>query len=1427
MSAPAAYLGVDAGTENVRVSVAERRDGRLIIVRRAAAAHGGRLRGGLDRLLGAMPLSAFAGAAASGRRAGALRLAGVPEPRALAEGFAAAHPDVARATLVNIGSRGFGVLELRSARDHVYRRNNRCSQGTGSFLTQLTGRLGLRPEEADALCAGVAHPAALSGRCPVILKTDMTHLANRGEPREAILAGLFDAVAENVEALIRRDTAPPDVYLCGGVSRSLRLRAHMRRFLEARGMRLRGEPGEASLFYQSDGAALEAARLGLPLPGGETIYAADSAGSFERIKPPRAALALVRTGEGARGTAGARVIVGLDIGSTGAKALALDAAQRRPVWRRYVPTAGDPAGAAGGLVRAFLEGIGAGVAVHGVGVTGSGREIVGSMLRACVAPERVRVINEIVAHAAGALHYDPGVDTIFEIGGQDAKYVRLQDGEVCEAALNEACSAGTGSFIEEQGRRVAGLRGADELAAEALRAESAVSFGQHCSVFMAEIIEEALGSGVPREAVAAGIYDSVVLNFLNRVKGARPIGRKVFCQGMPFASPALAAAVAGRIGREVIVPPEPGFTGALGVALLARKELGATGDGLDLRAFGAARLVARDTFVCRSRRGCGGAGNRCRIDRLRVSVAGRERRYVWGGSCALFARGSGTRALPDMTPDPVRERREAARALAAGLSAPRGRPVIGLSDEFALKGLFPFFATFLHALGFDLCVPGRAGREALKRGIEELHAPLCAPMQLFAGALAGLREQRPAHLFVPMLVDLPRAEGAATSTACPLSQASADLLAAGAGAAAGARLHAPVIRMGPGNLRSALFRGSVEGVARDFGVRGRAVREAAYARALDAQERFDAELSDRGRAALEFAARRGMIAVVLLGRPYTLHNDVLNSSVPRLLRELGALAVPVDAYPVGADVPPDSALYWGYGQANARAAREVRRTPGHYAVFCSNYSCGPDSFDLHLVTRIMRGKPFAVIETDGHSGDAGTKTRLEAFLHCAEAHHRAETSGRRRAAAAAARPAAAATLDEVRASGETLLIPRMGENAEVLAACLRADGYRCEALPLPDRDALALGRACTSGKECLPAVVTLGSLLQRLERGAGGERLAFLMPTASGPCRFGMYSLLHRMILGESRHGARVRVVSPHSADYFAGISRGLAVKAFAAFFACDVLYDALLDARPAERAPGAAQAVYDRWYRRLLAGLERAPSPPAGKALGQALNGVFGLGGLLRAAAADFAAARDAARDLPGVALVGEIYVRLDPFANDEVVRGLERRGVRVRLAPFHEWIDYVQWLNSAGPDRRPARPARGRAAGALARLMRDRIEDRLYGAAAGPLSWPRRATALDAVRAAEGLLRRELAGEAILTLGFALHEFLRGRVHGAVNVGPLECMPGRVAEAQFVRAGERHGLPVTTVFLNGDAMDSAPLDDLVYRVQRSFRLSGVAADR
>jgi len=1407
-------VGIDVGAETLKLVELSLDGVALRLGRRLRLQHDKQPAELLRRLLDDWDWPGVRGAAVTGRLGRQVALPRVPTKQALAAGFRYWFGSD-EATVVSIGGHGFSVLELRRSGLEVLRENSRCSQGTGNFLRQLVERFGLSIEAASELCADVDEAAALSGRCPVILKTDMTHLANKGEDRGRILAGLYDAVCENVQVLIKPRVSPSRLLLTGGVAHSRRIRAHFARFAARHGFELIEAPGDGFLFLEAVGAAVIAARGRGARPPLDALLADVDRGHLERVPPLAKALSQVqRMPRVPLAPAGAqrRLALGFDIGSTGSKLVAVDADGRDVVFEDYLNTSGDPVGAAQGLMQRFAASPASLAPVVVLGATGSGREIVGSLLATCYGVEVVHVLNEIAAHAEGALHFDRRVDTIFEIGGQDAKYVRLAGGRVVDAAMNEACSAGTGSFIEEQGRRFPGIRDVVQLGEDALAAEEGVSLGQHCSVFMAEVIDEAFAAGVDRSSVTAGIYDSIIQNYLNRVKGSRDVGQVVFCQGMPFASDALAAAVARRTGSRVIVPPNPGTVGALGIALLALKAVppAARRDGgIELQRFLAARVQAKDSFVCRSTRGCG-SGNRCRIDRLTTVVEGGRQRFTWGGGCSLYDRGVGKRKLPDRAPDPFRERAALLADVVQQTSGARGGERIAMTFEFALKELFPFFATYLHALGLDLAVAGDAGARELKRGIEAANVPFCAPMQQYHGQVAALAEAPAEWLFLPMLRSLPRSGSERLSVVCPIVQASADVLRRDLGREAATRVVSPVVDFGAQGLHSPEFRRSCRELARELGVRD---WRTAFERGLAAQLRFDAARREVGRRALAFCREHDVVPVAVLGRSYTITNRVLNSNVPALLREQGAVAIPVDCLPLPDDVPVFDDIYWGYGQRNLRAAYHVRRTPGLYSLWCSNYSCGPDSFNLHFYATLMEGKPFAVIETDGHSGDAGTKTRVEAFLHCV----------REELASGAPSPepragAAALASDDVGFGGllggdETVLFPRMGPGADAVAACLRGVGIAAEALPEPNRDALQLGRRHTSGKECVPMCITLGSVLQRLESEPDPSRhFAFFMPTADGPCRFGVYHLLHKLVLERSGLRDRVRIWSPSDTGYFDGLPGGVTALLFAGFMTADLLLEMLYHVRPVESQPGAAQRIYERAQREMIeqleaAGRERLSLPAA--LLGVFTGGFFGCADLLRRTARAFAAVRGAA-ERPTVLVVGEIYVRCDPFANDHLIEKLEERGLRVRFAPFNEWLEYSDVLNRM---REPQS-----AGDRLGTLVQDRIQAGLYAEVAAVLGWPPRTSVADTLRAGSSYVREALAGEAILTVGGPVHEWREGLVDGVVNAGPLECMPSKVAESQLFHAAEEEGLISLTVPYNGDPMDTDVLDNFAFEVRARF---------
>jgi predicted CoA-substrate-specific enzyme activase len=1359
----------------------------------------------------------IAGAAVTGRFSRHLNLQRIPIKQAQSAGFRFLH-DGDPATVVSVGSHGFSVLELRDSGVEMFRENTRCSQGTGNFLRQLVERFDLDLEQANELCESVTQAAALSGRCPVILKTDMTHLANKGEDRSRILAGLYDAVCENVQVLIKPNVTPRRLMLAGGVTRSLRIREHFASYANRHGIDVMDYHPEHALLLEAIGAASLARDYAGEVPALCDLFAAAEEHELDRVPQLSHFLPQIRRMPSKprpkTASAKTRMILGFDIGSTGSKAVLLDAERREMLWESYRSTSGNPVAAAQALMQSFCDSPWSKYPLVALGVTGSGREVVGSLMSTCYGVEHVYILNEIAAHAEGALYFDPRVDTIFEIGGQDAKYIRLAEGRVIDAAMNEACSAGTGSFIEEQGRKFEGIRDVVQLGEEAITADYGVSLGQHCSVFMAEIIDEAVASGVEKRAIIAGIYDSIIQNYLNRVKGSRSVGQVIFCQGMPFSSDALAAAVAHQTGSEVVIPPNPGTVGALGIALLAQKAMNWLKiSTLEPHRFLLAQVVSKESFACKSKQGCGEPGNFCRIDRLRTLVEGQSQNFTWGGGCSLWDKGTGKRKLPDLAPDPFRQREELIADLIASMSASRERKTIALTDEFQLKSMLPFFATFLHGLGFDLVFATNADQQALKRGIEEANVPFCAPMQQYHGLVSMMTELGADYLFMPMIRSIQRVRSEPNATLCPIVQASTDMLRNDLGPIR-SEIISPVIDIGDENLQSQELMESCRVLASQLGIVDMRWWDV-FVDAQKAQSEFEAACQILGQQALDFCAAHQITPIIVLGREYTIYNKVLNSNVPTILREQGAIAIPIDCYPVSEQVPTFNSVFWGYGQRNLRAAHQIRRTPGIYSIWCSNYACGPDSFNIHFYSYIMEGKPFAIIETDGHSGDAGTKTRVEAFLHCV----REDLTGVRNDALMRdfdVLDRDNALMPDILAKREKVLFPRMGPGAEVAAACLRGVGVDAESLPVPDRDSVRIGRRYTSGKECVPMCITLGSLIQRIEaENNPDQRFAFFMPRANGPCRFGVYNLLHKITVERLGWKDRIRVWSPSDKNYFESVPASTTVVIFAGFVAADFLLNGLYTARPAEMTQGAAQEIYDRYHHALLQQLEQVGGKKLSfpTALMQVVSGqMFGCVEILRQAAKDYASImRD--RQMPTVSVVGEIYVRCDPFANDYVIDRLEQRGIRAYLAPFTEWLEYVDYLNHFVPNNGNSFSKH------LTTMIQQRVMSRMFGVMSKALGWPPRTTVKDSLAAAEGYLRQDLQGEAVLTIGGPLHEWRHGAIDGVVSVGPLECMPNKIAEAQFYHIAEREGLPSLTLSLNGDPVDPEIIDNFAFEVHTSHR--------
>lgn len=344
--------------------------------------------------------------------------------------------------------------------------------------------------------------------------------------------------------------------------------------------------------------------------------------------------------------------------------------------------------------------------------------------------------------------------------------------------------------------------------------------------------------------------------------------------------------------------------------------------------------------------------------------------------------------------------------------------------------------------------------------------------------------------------------------------------------------------------------------------------------------------------------------------------------------------------------------------------------------------------------------------------------------------------------------------------------------------------------------------------------LTLGSLLRRLDKAGPNERFIYLITSTDGPCRFGVYNLLNQIVLDRLGWRDRLRIWSPKSSGYFDGTPVGTAILMFTAIAATDFLLQAKLDVRPVERVPGETDKLYDKFYRELLAILDTGArgdlsAPPSIWQV--ASRHLFGIRDLLQQAGIEFARLRGPA-ELPIVELTGEMYLRAVNFSNDFLIDKLEARGLRVHLSPKTEWINYCAYCRSA-------EPGRNRFADGFSDRVQSRIQKAAFAAIGPQLGWPSLPTSEESLGAAAPYMNKKLETEAILSIGTPLFEWRRGDIDGVVSVGPLECMPTKLAEAQFHHIAERDGLLSLTLSFNGDPIGTAALDNFAYEVKSRFR--------
>ena len=941
--------------------------------------------------------------------------------------------------------------------------NEHCAGGTGSFFEDQMSRLGLRIEDYSNLVAQAESIPRLSGRCAVFAKTDIIHRQQEGIPTPDILLGLCYAMVRNYKAVIVRSLpVERPVALCGGVAQNAGVVQAVKAVfgLEEEDLII----PDPFLHAAAVGAALAAQEA-------ETCSMGELLASL--CGQPAAAGRLVRrsplsqpAGASLTDPASSGVIplegcaLGIDVGSTSTDLVLMDP-DGGLIDFQYLRTAGDPEGAVRRGLEHLRERFGE-LPLLAVGVTGSGRERIGRLIGA----DAVR--DEITAQARAAVHWVPDADTVFEIGGQDSKYISLQGGQVADFQMNKICAAGTGSFVEEQAARM-GIP-LEEFGPLALTAQAPVELGERCTVFIETAIQSALAQGASQAEVAAGLCQSIVRNYLHKVVGSKLVGRRIVLQGGVAYNPGIVAAFRQEFGDRLTVSPCFSISGAFGAALLALET-----------AEGPSRF-----------HGFTGQGEES------PALSPEVQRNI-----AFYQRGPQL-LLEGYDPAPV----------------PR-RKTVGVPFALMIHKFFPMANAFFRHLGYNVLLSPPTNEEIIRLSQQTAQAETCYPVKLIHGHMAWLAEQGVDYIFLPSIHTMKHETSRVEHNYGCVYMQTAPRLAARALRLEerGITLLNPVFDLDFGQeaMASAML-----GLGKQLGIPKVRCLPALMSGA-QAVRRHTAAVEKQGRDLLASLGPEDKV-LVLITRNYGLSDPVLNMGIPRLLLERGYKVLTLSHLPahdldLSADHPN---LYWPFGQHILSGAKLVAHHPNLYAVYLTNHGCGPDTTLSYLFRQEMGEKPYLHIEVDEHFSPVGVITRIEAFLQSLESRPvRPLPEGFRLTAVPSHPTAVVAAPDRTRGP---LYVPDLPPFTPYLLDYFRhTRGVEARAMPLGGHS-LALGRAETSSKEYLPFPALLGGILDIALRETGPFQ--GLLPATQGAEADGQYPWAAESVL-RRRGLERVTLAAP------------------------------------------------------------------------------------------------------------------------------------------------------------------------------------------------------------------------------------------------------------------------------------------------------------
>lgn len=1157
--------------------------------------------------------------------------------------------------IIELGGEDAKITYLTGGNEH--RMNGNCAGGTGAFIDQMATLLHTDAGGLNELAKKSDTLYPIAARCGVFAKTDIQALLNEGASKENVAASVFQSIVfQTITGLACGRPIKGSVCFLGGPLTYLsQLRNQFAKTLHLTAEQVIAP--ENAQVYVAIGAALgsfnEKPVSFMNLMGQLRNVDESSLAQSDRIEP------LFKTEDELKAfqkrhsqhtvpyadlaSYSGPCYLGMDAGSTTIKSVLLSE-DNKILYTHYQNNEGSPLLAAKKIVEEIYSQLPAGAFIAKAGITGYGEGLIKEAMHLDIGEV------ETIAHYQAAAHFCPDVDFILDIGGQDMKCSRLKDGHIEDILLNEACSSGCGSFLDTFAKSL--NLSIKEFSKAALLAKSPIDLGSRCTVFMNSKVKQAQKEGATMADISAGLSYSVIKNALYKVikvKDPAKLGKHIVVQGGTFYNDAVLRAFEKLLGRQVIRPAIAGLMGAFGMGLICRTAYHAD----QVKSTLLPKEELEQLHVTTSIRHCGKCTNNCL---LTVNTFNDGRSFITGNRCERGAAGSVAahhKVLPNLYKVKYNLLFNKYKPLAHG---PRG--TVGIPRVLNMYEDYPFWFTFFTKLGYTVVLSDPSSKELFEKAMDTIPSDsACYPAKLVHGHIENLLEKGVDRIFYPCIQNGPD-EGSRDNTFnCPMVMSYPEVIR-----------HNMVERLSDTNTvylcpflplhDEKRIVPRLQEELRVWNLGKKEIKEAAQA-AWKEEESYKQTYRDLTQKTLSMLAKNGDRAIVLCGRPYHVDPEI-NHGIPELINSLGLAVLTEDGVAPLGHLPKELRVVdqWSYHSRLYRAAQYIVTQPNLELVELNSFGCGLDAIVADQVQEILAQghKIHTLLKIDEGSNLGAIRIRLRSLLFVMNHRQKEDT-----AAIPYSYHKAVFTKEDKKTN--VILAPSMTPiHFPMFQAAFAHEGYHMEILPHQGQTAIDTGLAYIHNDACYPAIMSLGQIITALKSGKYDlKHTSVIISQTGGCCRATNYIGMIRKALADAGM-ADVSIISLNTK----GLNEQPGFKPHLGFWHRlvmamiygDALQQVLYRTRPYEKVKGTAERLFKKWQDKCTHDLMKADISTFKKNI--------------RSMIAEFDNIDMHEEKKPRIGLVGEIYVKFHPIANNHIVRMIEEEGGEIIVSGLADFFLY-----------------------------------------------------------------------------------------------------------------------------------------------------------